>query len=129
DTNLVPVAYVPAALDRLAHLEGHDGEAFHLVNPEPQPVVEMLNAFCAAAGAPRFATPVDRSTAGGLLGLVPGPLRPLRLATTLVRTGPVQLLLDQTLGRVGIPAEVLAHTSIRPGFDSRTTETCSAGSS
>ena len=75
DTNLVPVDYVAAALDRLAHLEGRDGEAFHLVNPEPQPVVEMLNAFCAAAGAPQFATPLDRSSAGGLLGLVPGPLR------------------------------------------------------
>ena len=86
DTNLVPVDYVAAALDHLAHLEGRDGEAFHLVNPEPQPVVDMLNAFCGAAGAPQFATPVDRSTAGGLLGLVPGPLRPLRVATSLIRT-------------------------------------------
>ena len=40
DTNVVPVDYVAAAMDHLAHLEGHDGEAFHLVNPEPQPVVE-----------------------------------------------------------------------------------------
>ena len=128
DTNLVPVDYVAAALDHLAHLEGRDGEAFHLVNPEPQPVVEMLNAFCGAAGAPQFATPVDRGTAGGLLGLVPGPLRPLRIATSLVRTGPVQLLLDQTLGRLGIPAEVLAHTSFRSVFDSRRTEKALAGS-
>ena len=122
DTNVVPVDYVAAALDQLAHLEGHDGEAFHLVNPEPQPVTDMLNAFCGAAGAPQFATPVDRTTAGGLLGLLPGPLRPLRIATSLVRSGPVQMLLDQTLGRVGIPAEVLAHTSFRPVFDSRRTE-------
>jgi NAD(P)-dependent dehydrogenase (short-subunit alcohol dehydrogenase family) len=128
DTNVVPVDYVAAALDHLAHLEGHDGEAFHLVNPEPQPVMEMLNAFCSAAGAPQFATPVDRSTAGGLLGLLPAPLRPLRIATTVVRTGPVQMLLDQTLGRIGIPAEVLAHTSFRPVFDSRRTEKALAGS-
>src|SRR4051795_8882351 len=128
DTNLVPVDYVTAALDHLAHLEGHDGETFHLVNPEPQPVVEILNAFCGAAGAPQFATPVDRGTAGGLLGLLPGPLRPLRIATTLVRTGPVQTLLNQTLGRVGIPAEALAHTSFRPVFDSRRTEKALAGS-
>ena len=64
DTNVVPVDYVAAAMDHLAHLEGRDGEAFHLVNPEPQPVVEMLNAFCAAAGAPQFATPLDRSVTG-----------------------------------------------------------------
>ena len=50
DTNVVPVDYVAAAIDHLAHLEGRDGEAFHLVNPEPQPVVDMLNAFCGSGG-------------------------------------------------------------------------------
>src|SRR4051794_10130569 len=99
DTNVVPVDYVAAALDRLAHLDGRDGEAFHLVNPEPQRVLEVLNAFSAAAGAPQFATPLDLSTAGGLLGLVPGRLRPLRITTGLLATGPVQTLLNQTLGR------------------------------
>jgi NAD(P)-dependent dehydrogenase (short-subunit alcohol dehydrogenase family) len=115
-------------MDHLAHLEGHDGEAFHLVNPEPQPVVEMLNAFCAAAGAPRFATPVDRHRTAGVLSLLPGPLHPLRMTNSLLRTGPVKLLLDQTLGRLGIPAEVLGHTSFRPVFDSRRTEKALAGS-
>jgi NAD(P)-dependent dehydrogenase (short-subunit alcohol dehydrogenase family)/thioester reductase-like protein len=128
DTNVVPVDYVAKAMDHLAHLEGHDGEAFHLVNPEPQPVVEMLNAFCAAAGAPRFATPVDRHRTAGVLSLLPGPLHPLRMTNSLLRTGPVKLLLDQTLGRLGIPAEVLGHTSFRPVFDSRRTEKALAGS-
>ena len=128
DTNVVPVDYVATAIDHLAHLDGHDGEAFHLVNPEPQPVADLVNAFCAAAGAPRFATPVDRSTAGGLLGILPGPLRPLRLVGTLIRTAPVQAVLDQTVGRVGIPPEVLAHSSFRPVFDSRRTEEALAGS-
>ena len=78
DTNVVPVDYVAKAMDHLAHLPDRDGEAFHLVNPEPQPVSEVINLFCAAAGAPRFATPVDRSvTRAGVLGLVPRRLRPL----------------------------------------------------
>ncbi len=38
------------------------------------------------------------------------------------------MLLDQTLGRVGIPAEVLAHTRFRAVFDSRRTEKALAGS-
>ena len=38
------------------------------------------------------------------------------------------MILDQTLGRLGIPAEVLAHTSFRPVFDSRRTEKALAGS-
>ncbi|HEX3222454.1 MAG TPA: SDR family oxidoreductase [Nocardioides sp.] len=128
DTNLVPVDYVAKAMDHLAHLDGHDGEVFHLVNPEPQPVIETINTICAAAGAPQFATPVDRRTAGGLLGLVPGALRPLRLTNTVIRTAPVQAVLDQTVGRLGIPPEVLAHSSFRPVFDSRRTEKALAGS-
>jgi NAD(P)-dependent dehydrogenase (short-subunit alcohol dehydrogenase family) len=128
DTNVVPVDYVAKAMDHLAHLDGHDGATFHLVNPEPQPVVELVNAFCSAAGAPRFATPLDRATAPGLLELVPKPLKPLRLASTLLRTAPVQAVLDLTVGRLGIPAEVLAHSSFRSVFESRLTEKALAGS-
>src|SRR3954469_26003653 len=128
DTNVVPVDYVVSAMDHLAHLEGHDGETFHLVNPEPQPVVEVVNAFCAAAGAPRFGTPIDGGTAGGLLGLLRPSLKPLRLAGTLIRTGAVQAALGQTVGRLGIPPEVLGHSSFRPVFDSRRTEKALAGS-
>ena len=129
DTNVVPVDYVAKAMDHLAHLPGHDGEAFHLVNPEPQPVVEVINLFCAAAGAPTFATPVDRSaTHAGPLALIPRSLRPLELATSLVKSAPAQLVLGQTLGRLGIPPEVLAHTRFTATFDSRRTEQALAGS-
>jgi NAD(P)-dependent dehydrogenase (short-subunit alcohol dehydrogenase family) len=129
DTNVVPVDYVAKAMDHLAHLPGRDGEAFHLVNPEPQPTVDMINAFCAAASAPRFATPLDRGVArAGVLGRVPRRLRPSTIANGLVRLGPVQAVLDQTIGRLGIPAEVLAHTGFKPVFDSRITEKALAGS-
>jgi NAD(P)-dependent dehydrogenase (short-subunit alcohol dehydrogenase family) len=129
DTNVVPVDYVAQAMDHLAHLPGRDGEAFHLVNPDPQPVVDMINGFCAAAGAPGFATPVDRRTTGALpFSLLPRQLRPSTLVTNLVKTGPVQALLDQTVGRLGVPAEVLAHTSFTPVFDSRRTEKALSGS-
>ncbi|WP_436700850.1 SDR family oxidoreductase [Nocardioides sp. BYT-33-1] len=129
DTNLVPVDYVAKAMDHLAHLPDRDGETFHLVNPEPQPVIEMINAFCAAAGAPRFATPVDRSiTSAGPLGLIPRALRPLNVMNAVVRSAPAQRILDQTVGRLGIPAEVLAHTSFPSVFDSRITERALAGS-
>jgi NAD(P)-dependent dehydrogenase (short-subunit alcohol dehydrogenase family) len=127
-TNVVPVDYVAKALDHLAHADGRDGQTFHLVNPEPQPVVDVLNAFSGAAGAPRFATPVDRGTAPGLIGLLPRPLMPLRLAGTVLRSAPAQAVLGQTVGRLGIPPEVLAHTSFRPVFASRQTEKALAGS-
>ncbi len=128
-TNLVPVDYVVRATVHLAHLPGHDAQAFHLVNPQPQPVVETLNAFGAAAGVPRFRTPVERGLARvpGLPAL-PAALRPARVLTRLARTAPAQVLLDQTVGRLGLPAEVLAHTAFRPVFESRLTERALAGS-
>ena len=129
DTNVVPVDYVAAAMDHLAHVPDRDGEAFHLVNPDPQPVVEMVNAFCAAAGAPTFATPVDRRVARSLpFSLLPRAARPLNLLTTVARSAPARMVLDRTVGRLGIPAEVLGHTSFAPVFDSRRTEQALAGS-
>jgi NAD(P)-dependent dehydrogenase (short-subunit alcohol dehydrogenase family) len=127
NTNVVPVDYVAKAMDHLAHLPDRDGEAFHLVNPDPQPVVDMINAFCKAAGAPTFATPVDRRTTGAL-GLLPRALRPSTLINGVIRTAPAQAVLDLTIGRLGIPAEVLAHTSFASVFDSRRTEKALAGS-
>ena len=97
DTNVVPVDYVAKAMDHLAHLPDRDGEAFHLVNPEPQPVVELVNSFCAAAGAPQFAVP-DRPQRHrpAAVGLVPRraaavddlPVPPLRLSPVQVAARP-----------------------------------------
>ena len=129
DTNVVPVDYVAKAMDHLAHLPDRDGEAFHLLNPEPQPVVDLINSFCGAAGAPTFATPVDRRlTRSGPLAMLPRQLRPLNVLNGIVKSGPAQAMLDLTVGRLGIPAEVLAHTSFTPVFDSRRTEKALAGS-
>ena len=87
DTNVVPVDYVAKAMDHLAHLPDHDGEAFHLVNPDPQPVVDMVNAFCTAAGAPTFATPVDRRlTTGGPMALRPAAAPPAPLLNGVLKT-------------------------------------------
>ena len=50
--NVVPVDFVVAALDHLAFLDGHDGETFHLTDPSPMRVGEMLNLFAHAGHAP-----------------------------------------------------------------------------
>ena len=72
---------------------------------------------------------VDRNVTGaGPLALIPRRLRPLSLATSMVKLAPVQAALDLTLGRTGIPAEVLAHSSFTARFDSRRTEKALAGS-
>ncbi|MDQ6687237.1 MAG: SDR family oxidoreductase, partial [Actinomycetota bacterium] len=129
DTNVVPVDYVAKAMDHLAHLAGHDGKAFHLVNPEPQSTVELVNTFAAAAKAPQFAVPVDRSITSRLpTALLPRPVQPAALLGAALRTPVAQLLLGQTLGRLGIPPEVLEHVSFPTAYASRHTTKALSGS-
>jgi NAD(P)-dependent dehydrogenase (short-subunit alcohol dehydrogenase family) len=127
DTNVVPVDYVAKAMDHIAHQPDLDGQSFHLVNPEPQPVVDLINSFCQAAGAPKFATPIDRgvTTVGGR---VPRRIRPSTLANAAIRMSPVQAALGQTVGRAGIPPEVLGHIAFTTRFASHQTELALAGS-
>lgn len=129
DTNVVPVDYVAKAMDHLAHLPDHDGEAFHLVNPEPQNVVELVNTFAAAAKAPQFALPIDRSVTNRLpTALLPRQLRPGALVSAVLRTAPAHLALDQTLGRLGVPPEVIDHVSFPSVYASSSTQKALAGS-
>ena len=115
DTNVVPVDYVAKAMDHIAHEPGLDGQAFHLVNPDPQPTVEVVNTFATAAQAPRFAVPFDRRVTGILpRGVLPRALRPSGLVSNALRLAPVQLALRETIGRLGVPPEVLEHVSF-PG--------------
>jgi NAD(P)-dependent dehydrogenase (short-subunit alcohol dehydrogenase family) len=129
DTNVVPVDYVAKAMDHLAQQPGLDGQAFHLVNPEPQNTVDLVNTFAAAARAPQFAVPVDRSMTGRLpTALLPRRLRPGSLIGAALRTAPAQLALSQTLGRLGVPPEVLEHVSFASVFASRSTQKALVGS-
>ncbi len=116
DTNVVPVDYVASAMDHLAHKPNLDGQAFHLVNPEPQATVDVINTFASAAKAPTFATPVDRRVTGMVpTHLLPRRLQPGHLLGRALATAPVQLALRGTIGRLGVPPEVLNHVSF-PGI-------------
>jgi NAD(P)-dependent dehydrogenase (short-subunit alcohol dehydrogenase family) len=129
DTNVVPVDYVAKAMDHLAHLPDRNGEAFHLVNPEPQNTVDLVNTFAAAARAPQFAVPLDRGLANRLpTAFLPRRLRPAALVGAVLRTPPAQLALAQTLGRLGIPPEVVEHVSFPAVYASTATQKALAGS-
>jgi short-subunit dehydrogenase/thioester reductase-like protein len=129
DTNVVPVDYVAKAMDHIAHKPGLDGQAFHLVNPEPMSTVELVNTFASAAKAPQFAVPVDRSVTSLLpTSLLPRALRPANLLGAALRIAPVHLALNQTIGRLGIPPEVLEHVSFPSVYASRSTQKALAGS-
>ncbi len=128
DTNVVPVDYVARAMDHLAHQPGLDGRAFHLVNPEPMSTVGLINSFAAAASAPQFAVPIDRTVTSRATGLLPRSLQPASLVSRALRLPPVHAALDQTLGRLGVPPEVLEHVSFPTVYSSRETERALSGS-
>ena len=118
-TNIVPVDFVAAALDHIAHQPGLDGQAFHLTNPKAMRVGESLNAFAKAAHAPQLALRIDKRLTDALPKGTLSMLMKLPQARDLRRT----LLAD-----LGIPEEVVEHMALRPQFDTRDTERALAGS-
>ncbi len=124
DTHLVPVDFVVAALDHLAHRPGLDHQTFHLIGPRPQPTTDVVNAFATAAGAPRLTVLVDRR--------VVSPLTPRGLPGRALRrvlgSTPARLVLQQTAGRLGVPPEAITQLSSPSTFASRKTEQQLAGS-
>jgi NAD(P)-dependent dehydrogenase (short-subunit alcohol dehydrogenase family) len=118
-TNVVPVDWVAAALERLAHEPDLDGRAFHLTNSTPQRVDELINELAAAAHAPRVGITIDKRLTDPL------PMWPVKVALSLP---PWRQLWRLTLRELGIPPEVLAHAELLPVFDSRETQLALAGS-
>src|SRR2546421_7112844 len=104
-TNVVPVDWVAGALEHIAHEQGLDGRAFHLTDPRPQRVDELINELAAAAHAPRFAVSIDKRLTDPL------PKWPLTLAA---RLPPWRQLSALTLRELGIPAEVISHIELVP---------------
>ncbi len=111
DTNIVPVDYVAAAMDHLMHLPNCNGRTFHLINPAPQPVLEVVNAFCAAAGAPRVTFPLDRRLTG-----------PMRSLAGIAASMPgVAQSRDVVATWLGVPPQVLPHLNFTCAFSDAAT--------
>ncbi|WP_370944603.1 SDR family oxidoreductase [Amycolatopsis sp. cg5] len=117
DTNVVPVDYVAKALLALVNKDGLDGRTFHLVNPEPQPVVSVYNAFAKAAGAPTISGQLNEGVSKGIVSLV--KLSEHIPGFTIAR--------DAVLERLGIPPVLLETMSFPSVFSSSATRKALAG--
>src|ERR671917_1303617 len=109
-TNIVPVDFVAAAMDHIAHEPGLDGRAFHLVNPRPQRVGDVLNTFARAGHAPHLAVRIDKRITDML------PKGVLSYAMKLPALKDIRRTL---LADVGIPDQIIEHMALRPRFDGR----------
>jgi NAD(P)-dependent dehydrogenase (short-subunit alcohol dehydrogenase family) len=117
--NLVPVDFVARAMDHIAHLDGLDNRAFHLVDPAPLSLGDTLNTFCRAAHAPEFALRFDRR----MTKMIPGD--------TLKVVGSVpaiQRVRRQVLDRLGIPETALEYMDYPATFDATGAQAALEGS-
>ena len=111
--NLVPVDFVARALDYLAHAEGQDGRCFHLTDPHPRRVGDILNIFSRAAHAPEMTVRLNAA----LFNLVPrGIVRSLMALTA------VQRIRDAVMKDLGLPDQILTFINYPTRFDSRDAE-------
>ncbi len=118
-TNIVPVDFVAAALDHIAHEPGLDGRAFHLTSPKAQRSGEVMNEFARAAHAPRLSLRIDRRILASL---------PKGTMSMMLRLPALSGVRRAVLADLGIPEEILSDIAIRPQFDTRDTERALAGS-
>ncbi len=118
-TNIVPVDYVVAAMDHIAHEDGLDGQAFHLTQAKGIRVGEALNAFARAAHAPQMSLRVDTRLLDAL---------PKGVFSMLMKLPQLRDIRRSILADLGIPDEVIGHMALVPQFDTRDTERALAGS-
>jgi short-subunit dehydrogenase len=119
EINIVPVDYVAAAVDHIAHQPDLDGRAFHLTDPNPRTAGEVINLFAKAADAPQMTVRLDTDITEPAVGAVRGALRWLP---------PAKGALKLTLGRLGLPPEVLSYVDYPTTFDSSGAQAALAGS-
>ena len=111
--NLVPVDFVAAALEHLANLPGHDGQCFHLTDPQDRRVGEVLNVFAAAAHAPTMALRLEPELLRGLVSLAQPAAAALR---------PVRRVVEQVLRELGVPQAITELLDYPTSFDARETQ-------
>jgi NAD(P)-dependent dehydrogenase (short-subunit alcohol dehydrogenase family) len=116
--NIVPVDYVARAMDHIAHIDGFDGQAFHLTDPKPLTAGQVINVFAKAAHAPEAAMRIDSR----MLDFIPKQVR-----SGLTMLPPVKRITDQVLADLGIPRSVLVYINYPTDFDSTKTHTALEG--
>jgi NAD(P)-dependent dehydrogenase (short-subunit alcohol dehydrogenase family) len=116
--NLVPVDFVAKAIDHISHLDGLDGRAFHIVDPDPLSLGDTINTFCRAAHAPEFALRFDRRMAKML---------PKGALSTASQLPAVRRVIDGVLDKLGVPEAALNYIEYQAIFDATEAQRALAG--
>jgi NAD(P)-dependent dehydrogenase (short-subunit alcohol dehydrogenase family) len=117
--NIVPVDFVVRALDYLAHARGHDGKCFHLVDPQPMRVGEVLNVFAKAAHAPSMSLFVNAA----LFSFIPRGMKKGMMSLT-----PIRRIRNAVMKDLGLPDDIMTFVNYPTRFDCRETQQALEGS-
>jgi NAD(P)-dependent dehydrogenase (short-subunit alcohol dehydrogenase family) len=118
--NIVPVDFVVDAMDHIAQKKGLDGKCFHLVDPAPRRVGEVLNTFAKAGHAPVMSLYVNAA----LFGFIPKGIKKGLMALT-----PVRRIQKAVMKDLGLPEDILTFVNYPTRFDCRETAAALKGSS
>ncbi|MGC1818664.1 MAG: SDR family oxidoreductase [Casimicrobiaceae bacterium] len=108
--NIVPVDFVADALDHIAHRKGLDGKCFHLTDPKPYRIGEVLNIFARAGHAPQMTMRINAR----LFGFIPAPI-----LYGLGSLAPVKRAMKVVLSDLGIPRDVFQFVNWPTRYDNR----------
>ncbi|VXB31307.1 Short-chain dehydrogenase [Luteimonas sp. 9C] len=117
--NIVPVDFVADAMDHIAHKPRLDGHTFHLTDPEPLRVGEVLNLFCRAGHAPEMTMRLDAR----MFAFVPPSIR-----GAVGALPPVRRFVGMLLRDFRIPKQVMKFITYPTRFDNREAERALRGS-
>jgi NAD(P)-dependent dehydrogenase (short-subunit alcohol dehydrogenase family) len=108
--NIVPVDFVADALDHLAHKRGLDGKCFHLTDPRPYRIGEVLNIFARAGHAPQMTMRINAR----MFGFIPAPI-----LYGLGSLAPVKRAMRVVLSDLAIPRDVFQFVNWPTRYDNR----------
>jgi NAD(P)-dependent dehydrogenase (short-subunit alcohol dehydrogenase family) len=117
--NIVPVDFVADALDYLAHKKGLDGRCFHLTDPAPHRIGEVLNLFARAAHAPQMTLRINAR----MFGFIPAPI-----LYGIGSLAPIKRMIRAVLKDLGIPKDALEFVNWPTRYDNRETTKALKGS-
>ena len=110
--NVVPVDFIVNSVDHISHLKGEDGKCFHLVDPTPMRVGDMLNTFARAGHAPQMSMRINAA----LFSFIPYHMRKGLMALT-----PVRRIRNAVMKDLGLPEDMFRFVNYPTRFDCRET--------
>ncbi len=117
--NIVPVDYVVNATIYIAHKARLDGKCFHLTDPKPKRIGEVLNLFARAAHAPQMTMRIDARIFNYIPATITAGLRMLP---------PVRRITRHVMKDLGLPPDMMKFVNYPTKFDNRETEKALKGS-